>query len=845
MRWLWSVAVASLLAAVCFTIPSSAVTRLASADGQFWDIQDTSPWATDSGGIATGGGANPFNGFGYLKLRLGAAGAPEASSGVGALPASSRPPAAAIYLRGFGLAHDGSERFDSLTPVLHDGIVVSRAIYAPRDTNYLRYYDSFTNSTSAPRDIEVAWGGAAGAYEDGGRVAVAVTSSGDGLIDRGDTFVTVMQNARGVASPGQGPSGHGPSAHVLGDASSTAFSRAGDMYADPFTNTYPGFDPAHIGYVYRLSIAPGQTAALVTFVVKGLSEVYDPRGGYPIATRDALLSNWSAPVYTGADRQVPAAGSEITRVTEQARRLVTAPDLRGLTRRQRANIVNWSAARVSNAADTTTVADFSVVEKTVDELAEAMRRDMTTSEDIVREYLVRQTLHDRHGATFRSVLSLNPRAIADARARDAERAAGRVRGPFHGVPILLKDNIDATELPTTGGARALLDHRPRLDSRVAAGMKAGGAIILGKANLDEFPFGDFGVSTVGGIVGNAYDPTLSTAGSSGGSATSVAASLATLSFGTDTCNSLSNPGAFASLATMRVTRGLVSRAGVMPLNPYNDAVGPMAKSVREVAQALDLVAGTDAEDPVTADANAHVDGSFTADLDTATLKGKRIGIFRQRFVGITGEREAAGAMARVVQELQAAGAVTVDVAIPDYDAKYAAARGAAPGSLRDGWTAYLSRGAKPGERVLTIQGLIDSGGMAPAGRRRLEAMLAPTPSGADLAAAVQRFEDARSTFRQHFVELMDRERLDALMYPANQARPATHEGGAARYGSEPGTCQESAATGLPQVTVPAGFLGGRYPVGVSFLGRRWADRQLLAIAHAYEQATRHRPQMRR
>ena len=165
------------------------------------------------------------------------------------------------------------------------------------------------------------------------------------------------------------------------------------------------------------------------------------------------------------------------------------------------------------------------------------------------------------------------------------------------MPIVLKDNIDATELPTTGGALALVDHRPRIDSRVAAGMKAGGAVILGKANLDEFPFGDFGISTVGGTVGNAYDPSLSTAGSSGGSATAVATSLAALGFGTDTCNSLSNPAGFASLATIRTTRGLTSRAGVMPLNTFNDAVGPMGKSVRDIALALDLVTGADPERP--------------------------------------------------------------------------------------------------------------------------------------------------------------------------------------------------------------------------------------------------------
>src|SRR4029079_19738473 len=143
---------------------------------------------------------------------------------------------------------------------------------------------------------------------------------------------------------------------------------------------------------------------------------------------------------------------------------------------------------------------------------------------------------------------------------------------------------------------------------------------------------DFGVSTVGGTVGNAYDPSLSTAGSSGGSATAVATSLAALGFGTDTCNSLSNPSAFASLATIRATRGLVSRAGVMPLNTYNDAVGPMGKSVRDVACALDQIAGQDAEEPVTADAAQHISDSFAAGLDSATLKGKRIGAFRQRFV---------------------------------------------------------------------------------------------------------------------------------------------------------------------------------------------------------------------
>jgi Asp-tRNA(Asn)/Glu-tRNA(Gln) amidotransferase A subunit family amidase len=278
----------------------------------------------------------------------------------------------------------------------------------------------------------------------------------------------------------------------------------------------------------------------------------------------------------------------------------------------------------------------------------------------------------------------------------------------------------------------------------------------------------------------------------------------------------------------------------MPLNTYNDAVGPMGKSVRDVAMALDLVTGADPEDPVTADAAQHRPRSFADALDAATLTGKRIGVFRQRFVGFTGEREAAASMERVIKELQAGGATIVDVAVADYDAKYAAARGAAPGSLRAGWTAYLSRGSKPGDKVLTIQDLLTSGKLAPVSARRLEGALAPIPSGAALDEATKRFIAWREAFRQIFVDLLDAQKLDAILYPANQARPHTHEGGLERYGSEPGTCEESAATGLPQVTVPAGFMGGRYPVGVSLLGRMWDDKRLLELAAAYERATHHR-----
>jgi len=470
-----------------------------------------------------------------------------------------------------------------------------------------------------------------------------------------------------------------------------------------------------------------------------------------------------------------------------------------------------------------------------------MTRGATTSEDVVREYLTRLTLYDRNGPTLRALLALNPHALAEARALDAERAAGRVRGPFHGIPIAFKDNIDVLGLATTGGSLALVDHHPRLDSRMAAGMRRAGAVMLGKANLDEFPFGDFGISSVAGTIGNAYDPSLSTSGSSGGSAVATSTSLVTLAFGTDTCNSLSNPAAFASLATIRTTRGLTSRAGVMPLNPYNDAVGPLAKSVREVALVLDQVAGTDPEDAATATAAPHSSGSFASALDASALKGARIGLLRQRFVGFTGEREIAVMMDTVAKELRAAGATVVDVSAPDIEAQYRAARNAEPGALAAAWQAYLSRGAAAGEKVITLRDLLASGKLAPVSARRFETALAPTPAGDELRKAHDEFIASREGFRDFFVRLMDAQQLDALVYPANQARPHTHEGGLERFGGEPGTCQESALTGLPQVTVPGGFIGnGRYPFGVSLLGRLWTDARILSLAYAYEQATHHR-----
>jgi hypothetical protein len=306
---------AGFILAIMLAAVPRAVTRLSSADGQFWDIQDTSPWAQDSGGIATGGSANPFNGFGYLKLQVSTAAAP-CSRGTSTCAASaSRMTAASDSIRSRRWCRTASWS--------------SARYLRPKDTNYLRYLDSFTNVTGEPRTVSVAWGGAAGAFDDGGQMAVAATSNNDRTIDLTDSFVTVMQNARGVGDPSRGPSGHGPSAHVLGAASARLMTKVGDMYADPFADAWPGYDPAHVGYVFTLPVPPGRTVSLMTFVVKGLSETYDPRGGFPIAIRDGLVAPKNQAPFSQGPAVIPAPGSQIAMVTDVARRLIADPDLRG------------------------------------------------------------------------------------------------------------------------------------------------------------------------------------------------------------------------------------------------------------------------------------------------------------------------------------------------------------------------------------------------------------------------------------------------------------------------------------------------------------------------------------
>src|SRR5215217_6142077 len=242
---------------------------------------------------------------------------------------------------------------------------------------------------------------------------------------------------------------------------------------------------------------------------------------------------------------------------------------------------------------------FDVYEASVSDLQAAMTAGRATAESLVDAYLARIAAYDARGPQIKAMVRINPNARADARRLDDERRQGRVRGPLHGIPIILKDNFDTADLPTSGGSLALANHQTQGDAFVVRKLRDAGAIILGKSNMHELAAGITTISSLGGQTRNPYDPRRCPGGSSGGTGAAVAASFAAVGWGSDTCGSIRIPSAFGSLAGLRPTQGLVSRSGVMPLSHTQDIPGPLARTVTDLAIALDVSVGVDSADSST------------------------------------------------------------------------------------------------------------------------------------------------------------------------------------------------------------------------------------------------------
>ena len=472
---------------------------------------------------------------------------------------------------------------------------------------------------------------------------------------------------------------------------------------------------------------------------------------------------------------------------------------------------------------------FEVAEASIAAEQKAMAEGRTTSKALVQAYLDRIQAFDHAGPRLNSLITLNSNALREAEALDRERAAQGPRGPLHGIPVIVKDNYSTAGMQTTAGTMALLGFVPSKDAFQVRKLREAGAVILAKSNLHELASG---ITTVGSAFGqtrNPYDPWRNPGGSSGGTAAAVAASFAAAGMGSDTCGSIRIPSSSNNLVGLRPTKGLSSIAGIVPLSTTQDVGGPLARSAADLAVVLDATIGEDPADPATHLAPGQARPRFMDALNAGALKGARIGILEPLFGDASDDPEVIRIVRAAIEDLKKEGAVAVSVALPELLPALDNSS-LINSEFKEDLAAYLEKYGNP--PVHSLEEIV-RGGMFHAS---LEGVLnTRVESKGRHSREYQIALAKRAAIQQIILKVMEEQKLDALVYPTMKRKPA-------RIGEPQGgaTCQLSASTGFPAISMPAGFTGDGLPVGVELLGRALDDAKLVSYAYAHEQATSHR-----
>lgn len=490
--------------------------------------------------------------------------------------------------------------------------------------------------------------------------------------------------------------------------------------------------------------------------------------------------------------------------------------------------------------------EFQLAELTIRELQAGLKSGAWSSRDLVREYSERIAALDRHGPTLRHMLDLNPDAESIADQLDRERRSGRIRGPLHGIPLVIKDNIDSADrMTTTAGSLALEGSRARRDAFLVERLRAAGAVVLGKTNMSEWANfrstrSSSGWSSRGGQGRNPVVLDRTPCGSSSGTGGAVAASYAAVGIGTETDGSVTCPAATVGIVGLKPTVGLVSRSGIIPISATQDTAGPMARTVADLAILLSAMTGVDPRDPATAAGAPHAGTDFTRFLDPSALAGKRLGVTRKRFTGYHDATDQCFEEALGV--LHALGAVVVDPTDLPHAGEYDDAEyQVLLYEFKDGLNAYLA-GLGEGAPVRSLEEVIYFNE-----RERARVMpyfgqeimhLAQEKGPLTTPAYRRALATCRRLSRTLGIDaVMARHRLDALIAPTgNPAWPIDLVNGDHFTGS---VTTPAAVAGYPHITVPAGHVQG-LPVGLSFFGRGWSDGALIGMAYAFERATSYR-----
>lgn len=480
---------------------------------------------------------------------------------------------------------------------------------------------------------------------------------------------------------------------------------------------------------------------------------------------------------------------------------------------------------------------FDVTETTIADIHAAMRARRLTCRTLVSAYLRRIDAYDKRGPAINALIVVNPAALAVADSLDRRFATGGLTGPLHCIPIIVKDNFETRDLQTTAGSLSLQGMIPRQDAFMVRRIREAGAIVLAKANMAEFAFTPYETvsSILPGYTRNPYALDRVTAGSSGGTAAAVAASLGEIGLGTDTGNSVRGPSAHQALVGIRSTMGLTSRDGIAPLNLASDIAGPMARTVADAVALFQVVAGEDPADTVTAHARDHVVSNYASSLDRGALAGARIGVLHQAYERATTDSEVVRVFTKALDDMRRQGATIIDpVAVPGLEARLRTAGGC--NQFKWDLNAWLAR---QGDRapVHTLTEVIASRRFHPTIQQRLESAEADSLPPAKKPGCATR-DVFRTWLRTEVTALMDSLKLDALAYPTWSNPPRLIGDLNTPHGDN--SQLFSPSTGFPAITVPMGYTRNGLPAGLQLLGRAWAEPRLFGLAYAYEGATHHR-----
>jgi amidase len=482
-------------------------------------------------------------------------------------------------------------------------------------------------------------------------------------------------------------------------------------------------------------------------------------------------------------------------------------------------------------------AAFDVRETTIARVHAAMRAGTLSCRQLVTAYLQRIDRYDHKGPALNSLIVVNPNALAVADSLDRRARAGGLVGPLHCIPIIVKDNFETTDLPTTAGSLSLEGLVPAQDAFMVRRIREAGAIVLAKSNLAEFAFTPFETvsSILPGYTKNPYALDRVTAGSSGGSAAAVAANLGEAALGTDTGNSIRGPSSHQALVGIRSTMGLTSRDGVAPLNLAADIAGPMARTVADAVAIFQVVAGEDAADTVTARSRGHRVADYNTALRRDALRGARIGVLRQAYERPTTDPEVVRVFNAALADMRQQGAVIVDSAIvAGLDERLRAFTGSC-NQFKFDIEAWLAR--HPKAPVHTVAEILRSRRFHPTIQPRLEAAQAESLPPARNPGCRNR-DEFRAWLRSAVTGMMDSLRLDALVYPTWSNPPRLI--GDLNTPAGDNSQLFSPSTGFPAITVPMGYTRETLPAGMTLFGRAWSEPTLIGLAYSYEQATRHR-----